>query len=189
MRNLNEVAKLEVLFRELPWLMGLDPVIARASSARVGRLDINVMRTEIVGSTPADENSSESESRGYFVSQGGGVLGYCHYKEEPDTSFIGRLRGRMGLDATKVTWPTQSIAAGAADISDPDSIRFVVVWREFCYSGGRYLWRTESELRVWKLPNNKTMRDLLEELRLTEEVERAAALKELTSELGSMLVD
>lgn len=172
--------KLRVLLKELPWLTALDPLITQAMCTSVERLDIHLMQSVKIGCIRGVEYPSDSH--GYLVDKNGKLVGNVHIPEVG----IGKFRGLLKRIAARIAFDSEvfdarSVAEATCNLTGRDEIRFVVVVEQMYYS------KEVIDLKVWKLPKEKTMSDLLEDLRISTEAERSAKQEKVEAEIGSVL--
>ncbi len=172
--------KKEVLFREFPWILKLNPIFNSATQFGVERLDsgtvVRYKAGRIRGGTeyPCD-------TLGYFTAIDGQRIGIVHPFRATQWTWHDRLRSFFNDINSDAFDATQSIEVAAKELTPEsvDQVAYIVLLKQFLYR------KDCVRLVLIKMPSGRSLRSVIEEavqLRHdTEEKEKQEFISKLRS--------
>lgn len=139
--------RVEVLFKEYPWLRSLHPKISNATTFNVSRVDVETLN-EFVG--VGRRGNSILNNRGWFIDSEGKVIDQIHF---PGTSLVNTI---CFLTSPKFG---QSIKDAALNLTEMDEVKYIVII-DF-YEQGFFALSSEVWIKFIKIPTDKTLRELV----------------------------
>jgi hypothetical protein len=162
-------AKLVALFKQFPWLAKYKEAIGNPSVVKVQLLDTSSINRWCGKVVTIDDNYFID---GHFFDHKGGHLGMVN--PASSVGFWAWLQRALGNLPTR---QEQSIAQAATCHPNCDLIRYVAVWGHDLNHYGSF------QLYLYKVPREKTVSSLLQELTTERNQKQKADLLQATEEL------